>query len=120
LAQPTSPGYDTHQTIYGVTPRGKFTLQRAGTTRIQNGDTTMQQWQGWQLIKGGHVLEGQRFPHITARLPHLWHWLGPSKLNYHTKERFRAKPDDTDNFLTAQLATGLRLSLGPSFTQTFR
>lgn len=51
LAEPTGPGYDTHQTIYGVTPLGKFTLERASTTLIQHGDTTMQQWRGWQLIR---------------------------------------------------------------------
>jgi hypothetical protein len=29
------------------------------------------------------------------RLPQLWQWLGPNKLNYHSRhERFRAKPDD--------------------------
>jgi hypothetical protein len=81
----------------------------------------MQQWRGWQLIKGGHVTAGQRFPQITFRLPQLWHWLGPSKLNYHSPhERFRAKrDDDEDKFLTAHMPVGLGLSLGPTFTKTF-
>ena len=30
LAEPTGPGIDVHQTIYGVTPQGEFTLERAG------------------------------------------------------------------------------------------
>jgi hypothetical protein len=119
LAEPTGPGIDVHQTIYGVTPQGEFTLERAGTTLSTEGHTSMQQWRGWQLIKGGHVTPSQRFPHITFRLPHLWHWLGPSKLNHHSPHnRFRAKPDDNeDKFLTAHLPDGLNLSLGPTFTK---
>jgi hypothetical protein len=80
----------------------------------------MQQWRGWQLIKGGHVTADQWFPRITFRLPHLWHWLGPSKLNEHSPppKRFRRKPDDNeDRFLTAHLPDGLNLSLAPAFTK---
>ncbi len=119
LAEVTPPGFDTHSTIHGHTASGDYTILRSGTTSTRDGRLIRtQQWRGWQLIKGGHVRPDQRFAHASFRLPELWHWLGPSKLNYHTTARFKADKDSQDNPVwTADLDNGLQLSLAPSFTK---
>lgn len=120
LGSDTGPGIDRHIAIHGATPQGKYTLLRAHTGTIWRGETTSQEWRGWQLFHGGHITHEQRFSSIAFRLPWLWNWLGPAKLSYHRpNERFRAKPDDEPVFLVAQLSGDQNLRLGPTFVESF-
>jgi hypothetical protein len=118
LSEPPGPTFDQHQTIFGVTSDGRFTLRRAGLALTREGQASMQRWQGWELIKGGHISDDQRFADVSFRLPHLWNWLGPGRLNYHTNERFKATPESTPDFLTVELPGGLNVALGTTFTET--
>lgn len=118
LPELTPRGFDTHQTIHGRTPSGDYTLFRAGVSLTRHGNLDAQQWRGWELVKGGHAEPDQRFAYASFRLPKLWHWLGPSSLNYHTTERFTADKDRADNpVLTAQLEDGLQLDLYAAFSE---
>ena len=123
LAELPEPGYDRHLTIHGDTVLGQFTLERALPSRLLGrlDDSEAQIWHGWQLIKGGHVEDGQRFRAAVFRLPHLWDWIGPVGLNYHTLGatlRSRPTPDDPGEALSAVLRDESRVTLGRNFVRT--
>lgn len=78
----------------------------------------MQVWSAFQLITGGHVLDTDAFTELRFRLPHLLNWIGPSQLNYHTRERFRVTPEDYGTPQQATLDENLEITLGASGTET--
>ncbi|MFI8523035.1 HEPN domain-containing protein [Promicromonospora sukumoe] len=128
LQEVFEPGVDRTVTVFGETPLGRFTLERAGRreTRSGGGPGVMQVWGGSRLLKGGlkggHIAREQVFAWATFQLPHLWHWLGPSTLNQHAADlpkRPKLKRGDDAEWIHSELASGLHLALGRTLSTSF-
>ncbi|HEY3544501.1 MAG TPA: hypothetical protein VGK17_00250, partial [Propionicimonas sp.] len=121
LADPPGPGVERNMTVHGQTPLGPFTILRASPTRWSRHSpgSPMQIWHGWQLIRGGHALADETFAHAQFQLPHLWDWISPTELNYHTMgtRAPRPTPDEPGDVLTAVLSDGVEVTLGRGFNE---
>lgn len=112
-------------TLYGETSFGLCTLRRAvpGGTHSHSspsGRLSMEHWGAMQLIRGGqHHQADAKYHWATFRLPHLWHWVGPTGLNGYSR-RPRPKPDvdKIEEAGCAQLEDGLRLDLARMYVSS--
>lgn len=113
------PGYETSVTLFGETAAGSMTLQRAmpyswrsSHSASGSDSTTMQEWQAFILLSGGHFLSDRKFRTASFRVPHAIDWLGPSRLSRYTHpEPLPDEPDGIDRTMaTAALNNGMRLT----------
>ena len=120
LAHDQEPGFDVGRTVHGRTHLGKMTLLGASLDRCQGIDDApqMQVWSGFELITGGHMLDTDTFTELRFTVPHLLNWIGPTALNYHTRERFRAAPKNLGRPLRATPDERLEITLGATVTES--
>jgi len=117
-------GHSKGLTIFGDTPLGKYTLRTCVPTWMYGlGDRSdMQRWGGVMLLQGDHASEDAKYTQATFRLPHLWNWIGPSPLNYHTMGARRhatvPSPNDELQWLEAELPNGMTVGLARMFTRS--
>lgn len=120
LCKHPEPGYGRELTVFGDTPFGMFTLQEAlPAVMYGRSPHRMVRWEGMQLIRGAHCSRAALFESASFRLPHLWHWLGPSQLNDFARPRPVAEDADEPILCaTAALADGIQLELWRTFTES--
>lgn len=111
--------------IHGRTPKADYSLIaaaapiRQSSRRVRGSSETAsaQEWAGVYLLKGAHISVNQRYSYASFMVPGLWNWLGPSLLNYHNRDGFKATPDEEVPWTRARLPNGSVLELGPVFHQ---